>query len=279
MKNKFLLLLILCFPGLTIIAQGQPSVHSYTALSINGTVVNLSDYSGKKIMLVNTASYCAYTPQFAQLEELYKGYKQYGFEILGFPCNDFGNQDPGKDSAINVFCTSNYGVSFRMMSKINIISGDTSPVYKWLQRANLNGLKNNVVDWNFNKFLINESGNLVTHYTSTVSPLDSKIKNWIHTPPVVSGIEQLQNDGRFVKLISSNPASSFIELQIGKSSDLPYLVTLFSIDGKVQKNFGHFFIPKDEKINLDLATLDNGVYFLNVRNGEAFGNFRIVILE
>ena len=141
--------------------KAQTSIHTYTALAIDSSLFNFNTFFGKKILIVNTASYCGYTPQYSSLQQLYQNYHQYNFEILGFPCNDFGGQEPAKDSAINSFCTTNYGVTFKMMRKIAIVAGDTAPVYKWLQRIQLNTVSNANVDWNFNKFLINESGHWI----------------------------------------------------------------------------------------------------------------------
>src|SRR4051812_3904102 len=121
----------------TVQYSGQSSLHQFTGKGINKEVINFSKFQGKKLLLVNTASYCAYTPQYADLESLYNQYKQYGFEIVGFPCNDFGSQEPGKDSVIDNFCTGNYDVTFQMMSKVSIAAGDTAPIYKWLQNKSL----------------------------------------------------------------------------------------------------------------------------------------------
>ena len=134
------------------------SIYDYNAVTIVGDTIPMSQYLGKKIMIVNTASYCGYTPQFAQLQQLYQQYHvSNNFEILGFPCNDFGNQDPGTDSASLNFCSSNYNVTFQMMSHVNIVS-DTTDVYRWLQQQSLNGVSNAQITWNFHKFLIDETG-------------------------------------------------------------------------------------------------------------------------
>ena len=172
MKN-LILLSVLSFCVFT--SSAQLTFHDYSAATIDHDTISMSQYYGKKVMVVNTASYCGYTYQFAALEQLYLDYKQYGFEIIGFPCNDFANQDPHSDSTINSFCTSTYNVTFQMMSKIATISADTAPVYKWLQRADLNGVSNAHVAWNFNKFLIDEAGHWVRHYTQTTEPNDSEI--------------------------------------------------------------------------------------------------------
>ncbi len=162
------------------ISQQLMSFHELEAVTIAGDTISLSQYAGKKLLVVNTASYCGYTHQFNDLESLYLQYGGAGFEIIGFPCNDFGAQDPGSDSTILDFCTGNYNVTFQMMSRISIKTGDTSAVYKWLQRANLNGVADAAVTWNFNKFLIDGEGNWAGYYDSPVAPGDAAIVNWIN---------------------------------------------------------------------------------------------------
>jgi glutathione peroxidase len=161
-------------------SQQLMNFHDLEAVTIGGDSISLSQYAGKKLLVVNTASYCGYTHQFNDLEALYLQYGGAGFEIIGFPCNDFGAQDPGSDSTIFDFCTGNYNVTFQMMSRISIKTGDTSAVYKWLQRANLNGVSDAVVTWNFNKFLIDAEGNWAGYYDSPVSPANPAIVNWIN---------------------------------------------------------------------------------------------------
>jgi glutathione peroxidase len=171
---------ILALAAVILMAAEQPSsLHQFSAVTITGDTLSLSQYAGKKLMIVNTASYCGYTPQFADLQKLYEDYRGYGFEIIGFPCNDFGKQDPHSDSAILDFCTANYGVTFPMMSKVSIVKGDTVDIYKWLQRADLNGVSDAEVKWNFNKFLIDEEGRWVAHYPSKTKPADKAITDWI----------------------------------------------------------------------------------------------------
>ncbi len=166
--------------------KAQTGLHGFKVKNIVGDSIELSQFAGKRLMIVNTASFCGYTTQFAQLQQLYQQYQQYNFEILGFPCNDFGNQDPNSDSAIFNFCTNNYNVSFPMMSRIEIVAADTAPLYRWLQRADLNGVSNAQVTWNFNKFLIDENGQWVQHFVSNVSPLSAQITSWIMQNPLLA---------------------------------------------------------------------------------------------
>ena len=179
------------------ISQQLMSFHELEAVTIAGDTISLSQYAGKKLLVVNTASFCAYTHQFNDLEALYLQYGGAGFEIIGFPCNDFGAQDPGSDSTILDFCTGNYNVTFQMMSRISIKTGDTSAVYKWLQRGNINGVSDAAVTWNFNKFLIDAQGNWVGYYDSPVAPGDAAIVNWINEGST-AGLSNINNEEMLV---------------------------------------------------------------------------------
>jgi glutathione peroxidase len=160
-------------------SQQLANFHDFTGVTIQGDTISFSQYVGKKLLVVNTASFCAYTYQYEDLQGLYDIYGDGQFEILGFPCNNFGSQEPGSDSTIIDFCTGNYGVTFQMMSRVDIKTGDTAEVYKWLQRGELNGVEDAQVTWNFHKFLIDPDGNYVRHFPSTTVPRDTAITNWI----------------------------------------------------------------------------------------------------
>ena len=147
--------------------------YDFKAVKMNGQEVSMSDYKGKILIVVNTASKCGLTPQFEQLEEVYQEYKDKGVEILGFPCNQFANQDSGTNEEINQFCKLNYGVSFDMFEKIDVKGENTHPIYKYL-KSEAKGLLSKEIKWNFTKFLIDRDGNVVKRYASTVSPLKIK---------------------------------------------------------------------------------------------------------
>ena len=137
----------------------------------NGETYQLDAYKDKVMLIVNTASKCGFTPQFAGLEELYKKYKDQGLVILGFPCNQFGNQDPGTDEEIQSFCQVNYGVTFPMFSKIDVNGKNAHPIYKYLKNS-LSGAITDDIKWNFTKFLIDKSGKPMKRYGSNVKPAD-----------------------------------------------------------------------------------------------------------
>jgi len=135
---------------------------------INGKPVNLSDYKGKILLIVNVASYCGYTKQYAGLEEIYKKYKDKGFEILAFPCNQFGEQEPGTNEEIKNFCSFKFDVTFKLFDKIDVNGKDKSPLYSILTDNEVTGKAD--IKWNFEKFLIDKNGNVVARYTSKVEP-------------------------------------------------------------------------------------------------------------
>ena len=155
------------------------SIYDFKTKTINGKEFDLSSLKGKKIMIVNTASKCGFTPQYKDLEELYKTYGGDKFVIVGFPANNFGNQEPGTNDDIKSFCQLNYGVTFPMMSKISVKGADMDPIYQWLTRKELNGKIDSEVKWNFQKYLIDEQGNLVDVFESKILPGSDKIVSWI----------------------------------------------------------------------------------------------------
>lgn len=154
-------------------------IYQFKVKDITGGEFNLADLKGKKVLIVNTASKCGLTPQFEQLEELYQKYKDQNFVIIGFPTNDFMSQDPGTNEEIAEFCKLNYGVTFPMMSKIIVKGNNKEPLYQYLTQKDKNGLGDFDVEWNFQKFLINEEGKLAKVISPKVSPTDSEITNWI----------------------------------------------------------------------------------------------------
>jgi glutathione peroxidase len=187
--KKIISCALMCCLSLCSVAQEFQSFHDLDAETITGELISMSQYAGKKLLVVNTASYCGYTHQFGALEQLDSIYANNNFEVIGFPCNDFGGQDPGTDEEILEFCQGTYGVSFQMMSRVSITASDTSEIYKWLQLASRNGVADAPVTWNFHKFCIDEYGNWVMHFPSEISPFDTQITDWImsETPTSVVG--------------------------------------------------------------------------------------------
>jgi len=156
----------------------QPAMenfHDLSATTLEGAPYSFNQLKGKRVLIVNTASRCGFTPQYADLEQLNKQYGGDDFVILGFPCNQFGRQEPGSSGEIATFCEKNYGVSFQMMEKVDVKGADAHPVYQWLCDKARNGVEDHKVAWNFHKFLVDEEGRLVASLRSGVGPLDDVI--------------------------------------------------------------------------------------------------------
>jgi glutathione peroxidase len=170
---------ILSFVLLAVVTYGQQSFYDFKVKDIDGKEFDFASLKGKKVLVVNTASKCGFTPQYKQLEELYKNYGGDKFTIIGFPANNFLHQEPGSDQEISNFCQKNYGVTFKMMSKISVKGNDMAPIYQWLTSKSKNGVTDSKVKWNFQKYLIDENGHLVDVIAPNVKPDDEKIVNWI----------------------------------------------------------------------------------------------------
>ena len=153
------------------------NIYDFTVKDSKGNDVSLSNYKGKVLLIVNTATGCGFTPQYKGLEELYRKYSSEGLVILDFPCNQFGHQAPGSDAEINEFCTLKYDTTFPRFKKINVNGSDEAPLYKWL-KSQKGGFLGNRIKWNFTKFLIDREGNVIARYAPTTSPakLETAIK-------------------------------------------------------------------------------------------------------
>ncbi|OQY71327.1 MAG: glutathione peroxidase [Ignavibacteriales bacterium UTCHB2] len=149
------------------------NISKFVVEDIDGKEVKLSDYNGKVLLIVNVASYCGFTKQYSGLEEIYKKYKDKGFEILAFPCNQFGNQEPGTNEEIKNFCSSKFDVTFKLFNKIDVNGKNQAPLYSVLTNNDVTG--NSEVKWNFEKFLIDKKGNIVARYLSKVEPTSEEI--------------------------------------------------------------------------------------------------------
>jgi len=157
----------------------KPNLYDYNIKDIDGNNFSIEKLRGKKILIVNTASKCGNTPQYEELEMLYQKHKSNNFVIIGFPSNDFGKQEPGTNSEIKEFCTKNYGVTFPMMGKVSVTGPTMCELYKFLTQKSKNGVQDSQVDWNFQKYLINEFGELVKVFPSKVTPLNPELESLI----------------------------------------------------------------------------------------------------
>ena len=156
------------------------TLYDFKVEDIYGDEFDLAGLKGKKVMVVNTASKCGLTPQYEELEKLYQEYREMGVVIIGFPANNFMNQEPGSNEDIIEFCTANYGVSFPMMGKISVKGKDMAPIYQWLTQKSRNGVLDSEVTWNFQKFLIDEQGKLVDVLQPREKPYSEKVIAWLN---------------------------------------------------------------------------------------------------
>jgi glutathione peroxidase len=156
------------------------SIHQFKVTDLNGKAFDFASLKGKKVLIVNTASECGLTPQYKDLESIYSKYKDKNFVVVGFPANNFGAQEPGSNQEIAKFCQMNYGVTFPMMAKISVKGNDMHPIYQFLTQKSKNGLQDSEVEWNFQKYLIDENGQLVKVLSPRVLPTDDVIMSWIN---------------------------------------------------------------------------------------------------
>lgn len=175
MKTLFILISMIAMMN----SSEKETIYQFQVKDIQGNDFDFSSLKGKKIMVVNTASKCGLTPQYEKLEALYEKYKDKNFVIVGFPANDFMSQEPGSNEEIESFCKMNYGVSFPMMSKISVKGKDMHPVYHFLTEKDKNGLEDSKVEWNFQKYLIDENGHLEKVISPRIQPDDESITSWI----------------------------------------------------------------------------------------------------
>jgi glutathione peroxidase len=177
--RKIVLFLLFCTASIGLFAQ-QKSIYDFTIKSIDGQQTSLGSYSGKVVLLVNVASKCGYTPQYAALESLYVKYKDRGLVIVGIPANNFAQQEPGTNEEIKKFCSNKYNVTFPMMSKVSVLGDDQAPLYSFLTGKSTNPQFAGDVKWNFTKFLFDRSGKPVARFEPNVTP---------DSPQVVSAVE------------------------------------------------------------------------------------------
>ena len=176
---KIVAFLILIFTAMTVHPETYKTLHDFTVISLGGDDFDMAQLKGKKVLIVNTASKCGNTPQYEGLQELYERYGGEDFVIIGFPANNFLWQEPGTNEEIREFCSINYGVTFPMMAKISVKGKDMHPLYQWLTQKDLNGFKDSSVQWNFQKYMVDEEGNLVGMLSPKTKPLSEEIIRWV----------------------------------------------------------------------------------------------------
>ncbi|TDO26628.1 glutathione peroxidase [Sediminibacterium goheungense] len=176
MKYFLTLLTVVLLSAFTLPDNG--SIHSFKVKSIEGGTIDFSKFKGKKILVVNTASKCGYTPQYEALQKVYDEYKD-KLVIVGFPANNFGGQEPGSDGEIQEFCKARFGVKFPLASKVSVKGEDMAPIYQWLTSKAKNGVLDAEIKWNFNKFLLDENGKMIAYFPSKVTPDSEEILKYV----------------------------------------------------------------------------------------------------
>ena len=239
-------------------AQCPEKFHDFSATDIRGNNLDLSTFAGKKVLVVNTASYCGYTNQYAQLQQLYQTYggpaNSYYFEIIGFPANNFMDQEPYNEDSIQNVCDS-YGVTFTMMSKVSVKGVDQHEIYKWLTLSSRNCVQNATVTWNFQKFLINPDGSWHATVAPATSPTHSSIVNWITANTAVN--EQTETPFHFFVNEQNNLIISQKSYHIEN-----YKVTIFNMIGQEISNYP----VKNDITTINLDYLQKGIYIVNFSN-------------
>lgn len=280
MKRLGLLLWLVVLGVVSINAQ---NFHSFKYPKINGDTLDFSTLAGKKILVVNTASFCGYTSQYANLQNLYTTYGGNDFEILAFPANNFWGQEPNNEAWIANFVSTTYGVTFTMMSKIsvarfnyngfpadsnNATATSQHEIYQWLTQMSQNGVMNAPVKWNFQKFLIDESGNLVNMVAYNVNPQTSTvITNWLNT----TGTEEVS--GLNAPLAFPNPFSDRITI-LCKNDVNEVKVEIYNINGQLLKHVSE--IPNGQQITINTKDIAAGVYLLKIFNNSSIITTRII---
>ena len=177
MKTLFLAVIAIATLSFVVIKKAN-TVHQFKVKGIDGKTIDFATFKGKKILVVNTASACGYTPQYEGLQKLYEQHKD-KLVIIGFPCNQFGGQESGTESTIQAFCKARYGVTFPLSAKVDVKGDNIAPIYKWLCNKAQNGVLDAEIKWNFNKFLLDENGNMLAYFGSKVTPDSEEILKYI----------------------------------------------------------------------------------------------------
>jgi glutathione peroxidase len=169
----------LAFVALSMLFISGASVYNFKVAALDGSTIDFAKFKGKKILIVNTASECGYTPQYADLQKLSDAYKS-KLVVIGFPANNFGGQEPGSNTEIKEFCKKNYGVTFPLAEKVSVKGDDIHPLFKWLTNKSENGVMDAEIKWNFTKFLLDEKGQLVAVFPSKVNPTSEEVTKWLN---------------------------------------------------------------------------------------------------
>ncbi len=248
----------------TLQSNSQVTFHDLSAKTIDGDTISMSIFKGKKLLVVNTASLCGYTYQYGELQSLYEQYGGNNFEIIGFPSNDFSEQEPGTDSTIAEFCEKNYGVTFTMMSKIAVTGTKMHPIYKWLTQKSQNEVGNSTVQWNFQKYMVDEDGKLVDVVGTTSSPLISKITDWLKT----TSVEEESPAFKSIR-ITPNPSPNSLRITMNNSNVTNGSIAIYGTSGVKVLNVYSGNISSNQEFLVDISVLPIGTYHLIYESGNS----------
>jgi len=247
-------LIIMLIVVITININAEENFYDLKAVKNGGDTLYFSELKGKKLMIVNTASYCGYTNQYKDLQTLYEEYGGEHFEIVAFPANNFMNQEPGSDDDIKKFCEDNYGVTFTLMSKISVKGEDIHPVYQWLTQKSKNGKQDSEVKWNFQKYLITENGELFNVLTTQTNPINPLVKSWLEEPV---SVDEFNLNKKFT--VFPNPAKDFIEIMTEGDIAVSSKIIIYNSLGEC---LIHEQIDGNTRINID--SFYAGLYFVKI---------------
>lgn len=256
-------LIILMIAAISFTADAKENFYDLKAEKIEGDTLYFSELKGKKLMIVNTASYCGYTDQYEDLQTLYEEYGGEHFEIIAFPANNFMNQEPGTDEEIKKFCEEEFGITFTLMSKISVKGENMHPVYQWLTQKSKNGVKDSEVQWNFQKYLITENGDLYRVLSTQTNPLNPLVFNWLEESV---GVDDDLNKEKAV--IYPNPASEYILINLSEIINYQDKrisnIAIYNTFGECVMNETMKSVGSSQRI--DITELPAGKYFIYIGN-------------
>ncbi len=262
MKKIFTSIFLMFISLASIIAQCPENFHNFSAVDIHGNNLDMSTFAGKKVLVVNTASYCGYTGQYSQLQYLYDTYggtsNSYNFEIIGFPANNFQNQEPYNEDSIQNVCNS-YGITFTMMSKISVKGTDQHEIYKWLTLSSQNCVQNATVTWNFQKFMINPDGSWHGTVAPATSPTTPTIVNWI------TGNTSLQTNETNNFSVYLNEENTLLITNKNNNTE-KLTVKIINMAGQKLVKFNLDNSTKNSTHEISLNKLPKGIYLIHITN-------------
>lgn len=267
MKRIFTIIILVIFCS-TLTLQAA-TFHDFQANNIKGELIDMSSFAGKRLLVVNVASLCGFTYQYADLQSLYEQFGGPQFEIIAFPANNFQNQEPDSDSTIEEFCKSKYGVTFTMMSKISVRGNDMHDIYKWLTQKSENGVQDAPIKWNFQKFMIDENGNWIDVISHQESPTSIKITSWIYDYVSIE-----ENISKSDINIYPNPVKDILWIESEEELTKVKIVDLFGVN-LIDINYP----AQPSEIRLNVSNLCQGIYVMIIIADDEISIKKFIIAE